>query len=119
MIAAPQQLTAEEEVLAAMLADAVLEYARRNLKKMKRAKRNHEPIPLPTTEEPTPTGCVWIGDRVILPEEDRKKPVRKRKPVCRKKKRPRGRPRKPETGRRRRMRRKPDTKTNPNERIEA
>ena len=61
-----QKLTAEENVFAAMLADAVLEYARRNLKKMKRAKRKHEPIPLP--EEPTPTGCIWIGDRVILPD---------------------------------------------------
>ena len=60
-------LTAEENVFAAMLADAVLEYARRNLKKMKRAKRKHEPIPLPLPEEPTPTGCVWIGDRCILP----------------------------------------------------
>ena len=63
-----QKLTAEENVFAAMLADAVLEYARRNLKKMKRAKRKHEPIPLPLPEEPTPTGCIWIGDRVILPD---------------------------------------------------
>ena len=63
-----QKLTAEENVFAAMLADAVLEYARRNLKKMKRAKRKHEPIPLPLPEEPTPTGCIWIGDRVLLPD---------------------------------------------------
>ena len=62
-----EELTAEERVFASMLADAVLEYARRNLKKMKRAKRKHEPIPLPMAEEPMPTGCVWIGDRVILP----------------------------------------------------
>lgn len=60
------ELTAEENVFASMLADAVIEYARRNLKQLKRAKRKHEPLPLPAVEEVTPTGCVWIGDRVIL-----------------------------------------------------
>lgn len=60
-------LTAEERVFASMLADAAIGYARRNLKQLRRAKRKHEPIPLPMAEEPMPTGCVWIGDRVILP----------------------------------------------------
>ena len=60
-------LTREEEIFATFLADAVLEYARRNLKQLRRAKRRHEPMPLVLAEEPTPTGCVWIGDRCILP----------------------------------------------------
>jgi len=62
-----EELTAEERVFASMLADAVLEYARRNLKQLRRAKRRHEPMPLPLPAEPAPSGCVWIGDRVILP----------------------------------------------------
>ena len=54
-------LTAEENVFAAMLADAVIGYARKHLRE------RHRGIPaLP--EEPTPTGCIWIGDRVILPD---------------------------------------------------
>lgn len=68
-----KKLTAEENVFAAMLADTVIEYARRNLKQIKRAKRKHEPIPLSIEPaEPTPTGCIWIGDKVILPDTDRK-----------------------------------------------
>lgn len=62
-----EELTAEERVFASMLADAVIDYARRNLKQLRRAKRRHEPMPLVLAEEPTPTGCVWIGDQVILP----------------------------------------------------
>lgn len=54
-------LTAEENVFAAMLADAVIEYARKHLRERNRGI-------LPFSEEPTPTGCVWIGDRVILPD---------------------------------------------------
>lgn len=62
-------LTAEERVFASMLADAVIDYARRNLKQLRRAKRRHEPMPLVLAEVPAPTGCVWIGDRLILPDE--------------------------------------------------
>ena len=55
------RLTAEENALAAFLADAVIEFARKNLQDLRRGIMPFQP-------EPTPTGCVWMGDRVILPD---------------------------------------------------
>jgi len=53
-------LTAEENALAAFLADAVIDFAKKNLQDLRRGIT-------PFQAEPAPTGCVWIGDRCILP----------------------------------------------------
>ena len=63
-----KNLTAEENVFAAMLADAVIGFARKNLQDLRRGI-------LSFPEEPTPTGCVWIGDRVKLPDTTTKQRI--------------------------------------------
>ena len=53
-------LTAEENALAAYLADAMIDFAKKNLQDLRRGI-------MPFPAETAPSGCVWIGDRVILP----------------------------------------------------
>ena len=65
-------LSREEEIFTCYLADAVIDYARRNLKQLRRAKRRHEPMVLPLAAETAGMGCTWIGDRLILPDEGNK-----------------------------------------------